>query len=143
MSINKFNSEGYYDPTAYEALTAVEKEARAAKGFRPLVYICSPYSGDIERNTEAARRYSRFAVESGYIPITPHLLYPQFMDDSNQQQRELGLRFALILLGKCDELWVFGNCFSSGMKAEIDRAKRKNYTIRYFSGECKGVQANA
>ena len=26
MSINKFNSEGYYDPTAYEALTAIEKE---------------------------------------------------------------------------------------------------------------------
>ena len=24
MSINKFNSEGYYDPTAYEALTAIE-----------------------------------------------------------------------------------------------------------------------
>ena len=27
MSINKFNSEGYYDPTAYEAMTAVESTA--------------------------------------------------------------------------------------------------------------------
>ena len=26
MSINKFNSEGYYDPTTYEALTNIEKE---------------------------------------------------------------------------------------------------------------------
>lgn len=29
MSINKFNSEGYYDPTAFEAMSAVEKEKEA------------------------------------------------------------------------------------------------------------------
>ena len=41
--MNKYNAEGYYDPTAYEALTAVEKEEKAAaRVFRPLVYICSP-----------------------------------------------------------------------------------------------------
>lgn len=45
MSINKFNSEGYYDPTAYEAMTAVEKEEKALRAFRPIVYICSPYAG--------------------------------------------------------------------------------------------------
>ena len=39
MSINKFNSEGYFDPTAYEAMTAVEKEERALRAFRPIVYI--------------------------------------------------------------------------------------------------------
>jgi len=133
LSINKFNSEGYYDPTAYEALTAVEKEVKAAKTFRPLVYICSPYSGDIEQNTEAARRYSRFAVDSGYIPVTPHLLYPQFMNDGDQQQRELGLRFALILLGKCDELWVFGDRISNGMQREIAKATKRGIHIRYFN----------
>ena len=44
MSINKFNSEGYYDPTTYEALTNIEKEERALRAFRPIVYICSPYA---------------------------------------------------------------------------------------------------
>ena len=29
MSINKFNDEGYYDPTTYEALTSIEKEKRS------------------------------------------------------------------------------------------------------------------
>ena len=33
--------------------------------------------------------------------------YPQFMEDEDWQERELGIQFALILLGKCDELWVF------------------------------------
>jgi len=139
MSIDKFNSEGYYDPTAYEALTAVEKEEKAAKVFRPLVYICSPYSGDIEGNCESARRYSRFAVDMGYIPITPHLLFTQFLDDSNPKERDMGLFFGNVLMSKCAELWVFGSTISSGMSAELERAKRKKHTIRYFSDDCKEV----
>jgi len=136
MSINKYNSEGYYDPTAYEALTAVEK---GSKVFRPLVYICSPYSGDVEGNIKSARRYSRFAVEMGYIPFTPHLLYPQFLDDDNPTERSLGLFFGNVLMSKCAEVWVFGDYISFGMKAEIERARRKKYTIRYFSGDCEEV----
>ena len=69
MSINKFNSEGYYDPTTYEALTNIEKEERALRAFRPIVYICSPYAGDVAANVENARRYSRFAVDAGYSRI--------------------------------------------------------------------------
>lgn len=136
MGINKYNSEGYYDPTAYEALTAVEK---GAKVFRPLVYICSPYSGDVEGNIKSARRYSRFAVEMGYIPFTPHLLYPQFLDDDNPAERSLGLFFGNILMSKCAEVWVFGGYVSPGMSAEIDRAKKKNYKIRYFTDSCEEV----
>ena len=139
MSPDKFNAEGYPDPTAYEALTTVEQEEKAAKAFRPLVYICSPYSGNVENNIESARRYSRFAVEMGYIPFTPHLLYPQFLDDDNPAERSLGLFFGNVLMAKCAEVWVFGTYISSGMKAEIERAKRKKYTIRYFSDDCREV----
>ena len=80
MSISKFNSEGYFDPTAYGALSVIEREERSLRAFRPIVYICSPYAGDIDANVDAARRYSRFAVEQGYIPIAPHLLFPQFLN---------------------------------------------------------------
>jgi hypothetical protein len=97
------NAEGYADPTAYEALTAV---AKSEKPYKPLVYIASPYSGDIETNGRRAQGYCRFAVTKNRIPIAPHLHYPQFMDDSDKEQRELGLLFALVLLGKCDELWI-------------------------------------
>ena len=69
------NAEGYPDPTAFGAFCAIEKEEKALRAFRPIVYICSPYAGDIETNTAAARRYCRFAVEAGYIPIAPHLLF--------------------------------------------------------------------
>ena len=72
----KYNSEGYYDPVVYEALTKIEREEREARrkaAYRPLVYICSPYAGDVEKNTFRARAFSRFAVEKKYIPIAPHL----------------------------------------------------------------------
>ena len=137
MSISKYNSEGYPDPTAQGALATIEQEERALRAFRPIVYICSPYAGDIKANVAAARRYSRFAVDKGYIPIAPHLLFPQFLDDADPKERQLGLFFGNALMSKCSEIWVFGNHISTGMKAEINRAKWKNYRLRYFTEECQ------
>lgn len=139
MSVDKFNSEGYYDPTAYEALSAVEKEERALRAFRPIVYICSPYAGEIEKNVTAAQEYSRFAVDKGYIPIAPHLLFPQFLNDADPKERQLGLFFGNALMSKCSEVWVFGSHISAGMDAEIKRAKWKNYRLRYFTENCEEV----
>lgn len=140
MSINKFNAKGYYDPTAFEAMTAIEKEERVLQAFRPIVYICSPYAGDTENNVKAAQSYCRFAVDKGYIPLAPHLLFPQFLDDADPTERKLGLFFGNVLMSKCTELWVFGDTVSSGMGSEIERAKRKSYIIRYFSFKCEEVQ---
>lgn len=139
MSISKFNSEGYYDPTTYDALTAIEKEERALRAFRPIVYICSPYAGEIDTNVAAARRYSRFAVERGYIPIAPHLLFPQFLNDSDPKERQLGLFFGNAIMSKCAEIWVFGSIISAGMDAEIKRAGWKGYRLRYFTENLEEV----
>ena len=135
---NLYNAEGYVSPTEYAAFTRIEKAERAAAkaaAFRPIVYICSPYSGDVERNTENARRYSRFAVDQHCLPITPHIYFTQFMDDEIPDERETALFMNLVLMSKCAELWVFGDVISKGMKAEINRAKRKHMNIRYFTEE--------
>ena len=136
--INYFNASGYPDPTAYEALTSVEHELHTSR-YRPIVYICSPFSGEVETNLANARRYSRFAVDQGYLPITPHLLFPQFMNDSVQAERDLAMRMNMILLSKCAELWAFGDRITTGMSIEIARARRKGQTIRFFTDECKEV----
>lgn len=133
------NAEEYPDPTAFGAFCAIEKEEKALRAFRPIVYICSPYAGDIETNTAAARRYCRFAVEAGYIPIAPHLLFPQFLNDSDPKERELGLFFGNALLSKCAEMFVFGSRISEGMEAEIKRATWKGHRIRYFTESCEEV----
>lgn len=134
MGISKYNSEGYADPTAHEAVRNIEKEQ---KKWRPLVYICSPYSGDVVGNTEKARRYSRFAVDKGAIPLTAYLLLPQFM--SEKTERDLALFMDMVLMSKCEEVWVFGKDITSGMAAEIAKAKKKNMTIRYFAENCKEI----
>ena len=144
MSVDIRNSEGYLDPTPYQAFLEIEHdEHRALRAFRPIVYICSPYAGDVERNVAAARKYSRFAMERGYIPIAPHLLFPQFMDDSNPTERELGLFFGNAVMSKCSEVWVFGKTVSPGMVAEIKRARWKNYRLRYFTEEWDSVPPTA
>ena len=117
------NSEGYSDPTPYHAL------ADRGKKYMPLVYICSPYRGDVKENTKRAREYCRLALDKGAIPIAPHLLFPQFMSEDNE--RDLAMHMDLVLLSHCKEVWVFGKA-SAGMKKEISYAKRKRKRIKYF-----------
>lgn len=131
---NKYNAEGYYSPTEYEAFTNIEKEEKAAN-FRPIVYICSPYSGNVNHNIEVARKYCRFAVDKHYIPIAPHILFTQFMNDEIPEERETAIFMNFVLMSKCVEMWVFGDVISKGMQSEINRAKRKNMKIRYFTEE--------
>lgn len=140
MGIGRHNSEGYHDPTTYEALKGIRREEMAAKrSYRPLVYICSPFAGDEEGNARKARRYSRFAVKNGAIPLAPHLLFPQFLDEGRSAERAIGMFMGLVLLGKCEQLWVFGEDISTGMAAEIEKAEKRDMVIRYFTEDCQEV----
>lgn len=118
------NKEGYPDPVPYEAIKNMEP-----RHYRPMVYICSPYSGNVEENIEKARRYSRFAVDQGAIPIAPHLLFPQFMNEATE--RELAMFMDIAVLSKCRELWVF-DIPTAGMRREIAYAEKKQMVIRFF-----------
>ena len=131
MGVGYRNPEGYADPVPYQAISNMDKEQ---KRYMPMVYICSAYSGDVEGNTEKARRYSRFAVDAGTIPIAPHLLLPQFMEE--ESERELAMFMDIVILSKCRELWAFGKP-TAGMLNEIAYAERKQMTIKYFNEECK------
>lgn len=138
--MNTRNYEGYYDPTAFEALCHIRHEEKArAKIPRLLVYICSPFSGEVESNQESARKYCRFAVDKGCIPIAPHLLFPQFMNDNDPADREIAMMMNMALLSKCRELWVFGDHISKGMAAELDAAKMKSRKIRHFDTDLREV----
>lgn len=107
--------------------------------YIPIVYICSPYSGNVSVNTIKARRYCRFASMSNCIPLAPHLLYPQFLDDTIECERELGIMCGLKLLDHCKELWVFGSRISKGMAIEIERAREKRIVIRHFNERCEEI----
>jgi hypothetical protein len=130
--MNLYNSEGYKDPTAYEAIKNIEAEKK-------IVFICSPFKDDIEVNTTRAKRYGRYAVTKKVVPIIPHLMYPRFLDENNSDERAMGLEMGLVLLEKCHELWVFGNRISKGMAMEIEKAKEMKIAIRYHDIRCRPV----
>ena len=106
---------------------------------RPLIFVCSPYRGDMETNTQNARRYCSLVMEQGGIPFAPHLLFTQFLDDAIPKEREHGLRMGTQMLRLCDELWVFGEP-SEGMRIEIEFAGQLGIPVRRL--DVAGIVAN-
>ena len=135
------NSEGYMDLVPHKAILNVkrEKKTESKSAFRPLVYICAPFSGNIEGNKKKAAEFAHYAYKQGCIPITPHLLFP-FMNDESKQERELALHMDLVLMGKCQEVWVLSERITAGMSAEIEKAQRRRQAVRYFRNDCTEVE---
>lgn len=138
--MDKYNHEHYYDPTAQAALASVRLTEQHAPRTR-LVFICSPFAGDVEENVARACAYCRFAVDEHVVPFAPHLLFTRFLNDGDPAERRTGLELGLAVLRRCDELWVFGDRVSPGMAAEIAEARRIGLRIRYFNKRFEEVEA--
>lgn len=95
-----------------------------------LVYIASPYAGDVEGNVEFAKAACRYAAAQGCTPVAVHLMYPRFLDDRVPKEREAGLKMGRRVLAACEEIWLCGERMSAGMKAEEAEAKRLGIPIR-------------
>ena len=95
-----------------------------------LVYIASPYAGDVEGNVEFAKAACRYAAAKGYTPVAVHLMYPQFLNDRVPKEREAGLKMGRRVLAVCEEIWLCGERMSAGMKAEEAEDKRLGIPIR-------------
>lgn len=96
---------------------------------RAFVYICSAYRGNTAENQRKAREYCRLAYKAGYLPIAPHLLFPQFLDDKVPEERENGLDMAKALLRRCRLIMVCGEPVTEGMMNEIMLANRLNMPV--------------
>lgn len=97
-----------------------------------LIYVCSPFSGDVDGNVKRAKDYCKFVLSEGNVPLAPHLLFPQFLNDNVESERELAMSCNFEILNKCDELWVFGDKISRGMKQEIQYATDNDKPILTF-----------
>ena len=95
-----------------------------------LVYIASPYAGDVEANVAFAKAACRYAMEQGCTPVAVHLLYPQMLDDAIPAEREAGIQMGLRVLKACDEMWLCGDRLSHGMRAELAAAEQMGVPVR-------------
>lgn len=100
--------------------------------MRKPVIIESPFAGDVERNTEYAKRCMLDSISRGESPLVSHLLYTQVLDDTNQAQRLVGM--------ECGFAWREGAHLtviyidygvSAGMNCGIEDAKRKGCEIAF------------
>ena len=96
------------------------------------VYVSSPLRGDEDGNVAKAIWYARYVADEGYLPVVPHIYFPQFLRDHIPEERNKAMQMNRVLLLECSELWVFGNVISEGMKQEIEWAKVAGIPIRYF-----------
>ena len=89
------------------------------------IFLCSRYTGDTAHNEAVAQRLCRKVIQAGHAPFAPHLLYPQFLNDGDPTERELGIACGLAFMEVCDEVWVYtGDGVSSGMERELHHAYR-------------------
>ena len=103
-----------------------------------IIYVASPYAGDIERNTEFAKRACRHVMNEGHAFFAPHLLYPTILDEHQPEQRQLGLDMGIAMLSRCDELWCYGGHISLGMHLEIEEANRLGIPVRWVTEQENG-----
>lgn len=103
----------------------------------PLVYVCSRYRADNPEeqaeHVRMAKAFSEFVLSEKGIPLAPHLLYPRFLNDSEEDDRMLGMICCMELLHRCDELWVYlEDEISEGMMEEIHEAIGRGLPVRWF-----------
>lgn len=99
-----------------------------------LVYITSPYAGDVKANVRFAKAACRYAMGQDCTPIAVHLIYPALLDDSVPAKREAGIQMGMRVLEACDELWLCGERLSAGMQAELAAAEQMGIPVRRVSG---------
>ena len=82
------------------------------------VYICAPLGGQVNENLQNAVRYTEYALKTGAAPITTHF-YALCLNDHNPVERRMGMEAGQSLLWFCDEMWIFGDEITDGMREEI------------------------
>ena len=92
-----------------------------------LVFICSPYRGNVQRNVAYTISYCECEMALGNTPFAPHLIYPQITADD-----DTGIHHGLEVLARCDELHVWGDNVSAGMRIEIEYADTAGIPVRYM-----------
>jgi len=101
-----------------------------------VVYICSPLRGtkeEVRENIALAKRLCKKAVMENHVVLCPHLLYPSFLREEVEKEREMGMLCGLKLLELADEVWIANGRISCGMGKEIARAAELGIPMRCVS----------
>lgn len=146
---------GYGEPWTYCGECRLGSTRNRNPWHSKKVFVCSPYrSNDIVkkfRNIELARKACMIIIGSGNFPVAPHLYFPVFLDDDNEDDRNIGIEYGIFLLDHCDEILVIYDkedlastrptknaknaiyrTLTDGMREEVDHAVQNDMDPRYI-----------
>ena len=106
-------------------------------GTRPRVYVCSPLRAP-DSETPAlhltwARAMCLKAWTAGYVPLAPHLYFPQLLDDDDPHTRAAGISLGIDLLLTVSQVFALGIPVSDGMSRELEAAMHHSILVRFWS----------
>jgi hypothetical protein len=103
------------------------------------VFIAHPIAGDIRENVKKVLAICEAVHTKDIVPVVPYLVSLQYLDDTVREDRELGVIANLECFHRkyIDELWLFGDRISEGMKAEVRLAIELGIPIVPKTGETK------
>lgn len=85
------------------------------------VFIAHPIGGDVHGNVQKVLSICKQIHSSTLIPVAPYIASVQYLEDGNGYERALGVAGNMETLrrGYVDEVWLYGDRISYGMKEEV------------------------
>jgi hypothetical protein len=102
-----------------------------------LVYLESPYAGDVEKNIKYARLCMKDSLDMGEYPFASHLLYTQenILNDNDPVERTLGIVAGFAFAKFCSKTVIYADLgISNGMMLGIEDAikNKRIIEVRYL-----------
>ena len=98
-----------------------------------IVFIAHPISGDVKGNLKKVIAIVRDINlhNKDVVPFAPYWVDCHALNDDIPEERQRGIRndYEYFRRNVFDELWVYGDTISKGMKAEIETASMFNIPI--------------
>lgn len=102
-----------------------------------IVYIAHPISGNIKGNLNDVKNIIKgINIQMpDVLPFAHYFVDCHALNDDIPEEREKGIKndIALLEAGFIDEMWLYGCRISSGMRAEIELARKLNIPIKSMS----------
>lgn len=102
-----------------------------------VAYIAHPISGDVAGNIKKVKAIMQKIAreEPGVVPFAPYLTALEILDEDSPEQREQGISWnrEFFRAEVIDELRVYGDIISSGVKEEITWAEEEDIPVYYMN----------
>ena len=93
------------------------------------------YTSHSYKTVDKSSPIALYVLKKGFIPVDPFLILPPPILDILELSEEERLQLDIEILGRCDEIWVFGDR-TYGVRAEIEWwIKNRGDAVKYVRWE--------